>query len=501
MNIWFESFINTFLAATLLTIVVYALLRWTPGLNAATRYAAWWVTLAAVLAIPVGYSLWPTQEIHSPVAMDVSAERIVADEPTATEPIRIDPDSLPVAAIGWTLGTLIMLTRLAAGYRYLRRLKSKADPLSFPDFGGKRKVRVLESSQVVSPIAVGFRRPAVIVPSRLAQRLSEEELDRVLIHEYAHLIRRDDWMNLLARTLQSLLWFHPLAWFILRRIGIERELACDAWVVHQTGNARAYAAVLLKLTELRQQTYGDPMLATGILGQRGHLSNRIEELMKMSRCLVPVVSRARLGLTTAVILLFTIGALQSPAFITFDQSPEKDHQSPLAEPRTEPIEQSTEPVPEAQPVPVVAPEGQDPSPEPGRILRVLTVAEQAPAPPAPAAAPAPKARPNSSETPAAPAPAAAPAREINPREGFLAGLKAAGYTNLDVDEIIELKNHGVSPGYIAEMTSILGRVPVKQLVQLRVHGVRPSHVRQAKHFKNELTIDQIVRLKNSGVLD
>lgn len=499
MNIWVESFINTFLAATLLTIVVCALLRWTPGLNAATRYAAWWVTLAAVVAIPVGYSLWPAQEIHSPVTMDVSSNRTIgADEPTATEPIRIDPDSLPLAAIGWTLGSLIMLVRLAAGYRYLRNLKSKADPLSFPDFAGNRKVRVLESSQVVSPIAVGFRRPAVIVPSRLAQRLSEEELDRVLVHEYAHLIRRDDWMNLLARTLQGLLWFHPLAWFILRRIAIERELACDAWVVHQTGNARAYAAVLLKLTQLRQQAYGDPVLATGILGQRTHLSHRIEELSKMSRRLVPVVSRARLGLASAVILLCTIGALQSPAFITFDQSPQKDWQEPLVEPRTEPIEQATEPTPDPQPVPA-AHEVQDPSPEPGRILRVLTVAEQAPAPPAPAVSPAPKARPNSSETPAAPA--AAPAREINPREGFLAGLKAAGYTNLDVEEIIELKNHGVSPNYIAEMTSILGRVPVKQLVQLRVHGVRPSHVRQAKQFKNELTIDQIVRLKNSGVLD
>ena len=87
------------------------------------------------------------------------------------------------------------------------------------------------------------------------------------------------------------------------------------------------------------------------------------------------------------------------------------------------------------------------------------------------------------------------------REGFLAGLKAAGYNHLDVDEIIELKNNGVSAKYIGEMSEVLGKLSVKQLVQLHQHGVSAGSVRRAKDFKSGLSVEQIIKLKNSGALN
>ena len=87
------------------------------------------------------------------------------------------------------------------------------------------------------------------------------------------------------------------------------------------------------------------------------------------------------------------------------------------------------------------------------------------------------------------------------REGFLAGLKAAGYNHLDVDEIIELKNNGVSAKYIGEMTEMFGKLSVKQLVQLHQHGVSTGSVRRAKDFKSGLSVEQIIKLKNSGALN
>ena len=507
MSNWLEAFLNTFVAAVLITGVVHVLLRSWPGLNAATRYAAWWVTLAAVIALPIGYLALAEQPMNQPpeaaIAMDLTASMVTA---ATEEPLRVDPgEAIPWIRLGWIAGSLFLLVRLARSYRWLRDLKQKSRVIDDRTrANGGRAVRVLESKMVEAPMAVGFLHPAVIVPQQMERRLERAELKHVLAHEYAHLERGDDWMNLLGRVIEALLWFHPVARFILRQLAMERELACDAWVVHRTGNAKEYAALLLRLTEQRM-SQREPVLATGMLGSKSQLGHRIEELLSMSRRLVPVVSRGRLGATAAAVVILSAGALRTPAFVALEADRSQDIE------RTAP---AVAPASEEQQQPAVAPESgaaeeQEPSAG-GRILRVVQAPDERPPAPPRAPGPAhPPATPPAPPSPAAgiPVPAAPPqppqpvGRDGQPKEGFLAGLKAAGYTNLDVDEIIELKTHGVTGSYIAEMSSLVGRIPAKQLVQLRIHGVRPAHVRQAKQFKSDLTVDQIIKLKNSGVLD
>jgi beta-lactamase regulating signal transducer with metallopeptidase domain len=432
MSDWLEAFLNTFAAAVGLTALVWALLRWWPGLNAATRYAAWWVTLVMVLALPVAYLSLPPEPLPTAVnhfqllEAPVPTPAMVERDAWTIDAWTIDAEpAIPWIALLWGLGTLLFLVRLAASYRWLRHLKKQSRVLEadIPASVGRR-IRVLESADVASPVAVGFLHPAVIVPRTWGQQLDRRDLDHVIAHEFAHLIRRDDWMNLLGRAIEMVLWFHPLAWFILRRLAVERELACDAWVVHQTGDARAYAAMLLRLTELRAAGR-EPALATSMFGRKSNLRYRVEELLKTSLRFVPVVSRGRLSLMAAALIVLSVGALQLPAWVLLCSAP-----------------------------------------DPNRKL-------------------------------AAPAPAAGAV----PREGFLAGLKAAGYGHLDVNEIIELRTHDVTPSYIAEVSALLGKIPARQLIELRTHGVLPRQIRQAKQFKSDLTIQQIVKLKHSGVLE
>ena len=321
MSALFEALVNTLPPAIGIVALMYVLLRWAPGLNAATRYAAWCVTLLAVLALPALTRLEPI--IKRPYRRPAIATWLPyqpASARIANRPLRVAASrTVPLIAIVWAAGSVLMLLRLAASYRSLRRLKRQASPmpLDTPDF--KRPLRVLVSARLRTPIAAGFLHPAIIVPADLATRLSASELEGVLIHEYAHLARRDDWVNLAGRLLQALVWFHPAAWFCLRQIGRERELACDDWVVHRTGNARAYAATLLKLTELRQ-TDRLLALATGILGGKSELTHRIEELLRRGHRFVPAVSRWRLVLAALFVSVLAFGSLSElPTMIEFQR--------------------------------------------------------------------------------------------------------------------------------------------------------------------------------------
>jgi beta-lactamase regulating signal transducer with metallopeptidase domain len=113
-----------------------------------------------------------------------------------------------------------------------------------------RKARLLLSSEVASPMAVGYMRPAIVLPENLLARLSPEEREHVLLHELAHIARYDDWTKLVSRFINALLGLHPIAAFVLSQIEKERELACDDWVVASMGDARAYAASLAHVFEL-----------------------------------------------------------------------------------------------------------------------------------------------------------------------------------------------------------------------------------------------------------
>ena len=91
----------------------------------------------------------------------------------------------------------------------------------------------------------------IAVAPSLVRTLDADELDRVLIHEWAHVQRRDDLVNILQIVVRIIAGWHPALWWIDRRLHIEREIACDEITVAVTGSAKAYAQCLLKLASLR----------------------------------------------------------------------------------------------------------------------------------------------------------------------------------------------------------------------------------------------------------
>ena len=136
------------------------------------------------------------------------------------------------------------------------------------------------------------------------------------------------------------------------------------------------------------------------------------------------------------------------------------------------------------------------------VLAMVGIGSQALVPDISAQNPAPPPAPAAAKVPAKPQPPAVlPAQPVRPT-GFLAGLVAAGYTDLSVDEIIDLKNNGVTPAYMHALHDAgFGRPRPGQLIELRRNGVPTEFVREMAHSRiADLTIERLVPLQQNGVV-
>jgi hypothetical protein len=132
------------------------------------------------------------------------------------------------------------------------------------------------------PTAIGFRNPAIILPTWMLETTPAEDLNYVLLHEVAHLRRRDDWTNLAQKILKAILFFLPSIWWIERRLSLDREMACDDAVLAHSGSPRGYAECLARVAErsfLRRQF----ALAQAAVGRVRQLTARVTMILDPDR--------------------------------------------------------------------------------------------------------------------------------------------------------------------------------------------------------------------------
>jgi hypothetical protein len=120
---------------------------------------------------------------------------------------------------------------------------------------------------------VGWIRPVVPLPAATVLGLTPQQLEAVLAHELAHILRYDFLVNMLQTVAETLLFYHPAVWWASARIRQERELCCDDLAVETCGDVLCYARALTRSERLRVTT---PSLALGSAG--GPLLYRIQRL-------------------------------------------------------------------------------------------------------------------------------------------------------------------------------------------------------------------------------
>ena len=149
---------------------------------------------------------------------------------------------------------------------------------------------------------IGGGSPAIGVAPALVEQLTSDELDRVVIHEWAHVQRRDDLANVAQLIARLLVGWHPAVWWIDRRLQAEREAACDEMVVSVTGSSKAYAACLLKLASLHF-LQREALPALGVLSS-ATVSARIRRVVAHERRASPTWSRN--GAAAGIVVLFGV---------------------------------------------------------------------------------------------------------------------------------------------------------------------------------------------------
>jgi beta-lactamase regulating signal transducer with metallopeptidase domain len=270
--------------------------------SAAARHLAWTLAVVGVLALPVLSVVTPgwtlpmvparadamtlpavVASAPSPAALPIvsPADAASPDDERASAAPAAGPADGPFVAAGkvgwatlllglWMAGAALVLARMAAGAWALHRIgRSAAAPRGegwgelLRDLcwttGLDRPVRLLQAPDAAMPMTWGIVRPVVLLPAG-AQEWNAERRRVVLLHELAHVARRDCLTQWLAGLACALYWFHPAAWYAARRLRVERERACDDRVLAAGTRGADYAAHLLEVA----RTFRAPALAAAL---------------------------------------------------------------------------------------------------------------------------------------------------------------------------------------------------------------------------------------------
>ncbi len=275
-----------------------ALLAIIPVRAARTRYAVAIVTLALMLALPAATAVRLSE--MSPWTSDVvTATSAVAPGPTGPGPQAVATTPTPAAiraaiepilpwvVLAWFGGVVALSLRLASGGLMTRQL-GRVGTSSVPDacveavarlaarLRISRPVRVLGSAVVQVPAVIGWLRPMILLPASALTGLTPLQLDALLAHELAHVRRYDYVVNLLQSVVETLLFYHPAAWWVSQQVREEREHCCDDLAVAVCGDAHFYATALLGMERLRVTP---PAFALAATGRGGALMGRIRRLV------------------------------------------------------------------------------------------------------------------------------------------------------------------------------------------------------------------------------
>jgi beta-lactamase regulating signal transducer with metallopeptidase domain len=158
----------------------------------------------------------------------------------------------------WLVGSPATLLFLALGLAGAGRLRRQSQLLVTGEIADaarrlatvmrvSRHVTVAVCDRVVAPMLLGILRPLILLPPAVLAGHSATQIEMILIHELAHVRRFDNFVNLVQRVIEALLFFHPAVWLVSRWVRLEREHCCDAVVLAHTGDPQTYAETLAAL--------------------------------------------------------------------------------------------------------------------------------------------------------------------------------------------------------------------------------------------------------------
>jgi beta-lactamase regulating signal transducer with metallopeptidase domain len=138
-------------------------------------------------------------------------------------------------------------------------------------------IKIGLSNQIDAPITFGWLNPIVLLPIAICNQLTTKEIETILIHEIAHILRKDYIVNIIISLNQTILFFNPFSILLNKEMSLQREIACDLVVIKNNPQKVEYMNALLKIAEhVNKRIQKNTTLAIGILGSQSELLKRIQ---------------------------------------------------------------------------------------------------------------------------------------------------------------------------------------------------------------------------------
>ena len=314
--------ITTLVNSFILYLIVSFILKYSKSFHARLKHYAWFSIMCIFLFIPLFSLMIPSPNlvsVQSSVNETLSHEAIEAKTgQQRTEALSVEASKraeetahYPVKAITteynvrnpnksaywqtlvmliWLAGVVFSLIHIFIGRTGLHCMIKRSTPVSGNFFNSKlhtlcdrmgirQKVQVWKSSLCITPFTCYLFKPVILLPQNTC-KWSDDRLRVVLLHELAHIKRRDHVTRFIARFVCALLWFVPPVWIVYNKMQVEEEKACDALVIESGVKASDYASHIIKIARSTRGKVLSFMLQHSF-SKRSMLEPRIRNILRL----------------------------------------------------------------------------------------------------------------------------------------------------------------------------------------------------------------------------
>ncbi|HEV9038601.1 MAG TPA: M56 family metallopeptidase [Puia sp.] len=381
----------------------------------------------------------------------------------------------------WGIVFLARWVQLLSGWVYAQRIrhyKNQPAPEEWQQRLGRlleklgiaRPVSLLESALVKVPVVVGMLKPVILVPMGMLVHLSADQVESILLHELAHIRRKDYLFNFIQHVIDTMFFFNPALRWISSLIRAERENCCDDIAIRETGSRRRLIEALVSFHEYGQTTG----CALGFAAKENQVVRRVKRIVEKTNHSLNAGER--------IVLMGGIMVL-SAAFVTIHNS------------RTEKtrVVAETRVVAKAQPEVVTVVRHFNAKNVDRRHKAIVdTVPKEAKQ----------KAMAQKDTVPKEDIDKLIEARDHGVTAEFIAGFDKMGYKHISIDKAIELADHGVSTDFIAGIIAEGYAAPISLdlALELKDHGVTVGFIRELHGLGfPAISLEKAIELVDHGV--
>jgi beta-lactamase regulating signal transducer with metallopeptidase domain len=273
------------------------------SISANARYSLW-LSLLLCLSIPFGWNialdksaaipqidseLVATQQQNTIALENITTAKTPPITTTITEQISAATSANKLHTLLSYIWLTVLLSLFSITLWQLQRFKlicKTATPANTQQeqlltnskllLGMKRKIPLLYSEKVHSPLTFGLFKPVIILPTSIEQELTQTQIQYVLLHELTHIQGRDIFWNWVTYWIVLFHWFNPLVWYASKRMKADMEIACDAKVLTHLsqGERNDYGVTLISVSQLASKPEKFNY-SLGILENQHELKNRL----------------------------------------------------------------------------------------------------------------------------------------------------------------------------------------------------------------------------------